>query len=330
MPSLREAQKTWEALKALKVQGRRVALLILISVRGSAYRRPGAKMVMADDGTMVGTLSGGCLEGDLFGYAQTSMNSQMPSLHHYDLTEDDMWGLGIGCKGQVSVWIEPIGDDSVFWDQFGVLLGQGEAFCWQAELPVGDRGFITEGEGPLLPYNTTMWEDAFYREWLTPPPRLVIAGAGHDAIPLAQIAHQAGFEILVFDPRLQFNNAHRFPLATHHIHSMDGIAPDVIHNAFWVIMNHQQRRDETAIHAALAANARYIGVLGPLSRTREMIKNIGVPPAEDLSKVFAPVGLNIGAETVDEVAISIVSELLQVRNDTHGGHLNGKDKIHAF
>lgn len=341
MSSLREARNLWRVMQDAQGAGHRVCLAMITQVQGSAYRRPGAKMMMADSGQMAGTLSGGCLEGDLYMYAQDVMKSQQPTTRHYDLTEDDMWGLGIGCKGQIDVIIEPVDVTHPFWEAYGAALEADQPFCLGMDLAQGER-FIRRGTKvttcsghPVRPvaeevYGQTVVRGHMILDHLTPPERLVVAGAGHDAKPLAALAHQAGFEVSIVDPRKMFNNSQMFPSAVEWVDTnAQDIAADRWPHAYWAIMNHQQDRDEKALQLALRSSPQYVGVLGPRSRTQEMLRHIGVT-GEDLARlsVFSPVGLDLGAETPEEVAISMVAEMMAARNHCAGGHLNGRERIH--
>lgn len=345
MSSIREARRVWQAIENDHGQGKRVVLVTLVHVRGSAYRRPGAKMMMAEDGNMVGTLSGGCLEGDLFGHAEKAMQTGTPSLHHYNLTEDDMWGLGIGCKGEVDVWIEPVDPHNPFWKTYGSLIASDQSVIMGAELPYGNR-FLTQLDGtpiamtghmiPQYPSQVgqgtaaTWWLDGTLWDVMVPPSRFVIAGAGHDAQPVAQLAMHAGFDVIVLDPRAVFNSEERFAGITHWVYRAEELPAHLrplLTGAYWVIMNHHQQRDEEALWLAAQHQPRYLGVLGPLSRTRDMLKNRHLDA--DALPLFAPVGLDLEAETADEVAISIVSEALAIRQGGRGGHLRGRTQIHA-
>lgn len=346
MSSIREARKVWQAIDEAQQQGRRVALLTLIAVRGSAYRRPGAKMMMADDGRMVGTLSGGCLEGDLYMYAENAMKTYTPSLHHYDLTEDEMWGLGIGCKGMIDVWVEPLDPKEDFWRRFGQALQTESPVLLGGNLPIGSRWLIQDGrmvERGSCPADApgldevlesgflSQWINGIYVDVMVPPEPLFIAGAGHDAEPVARLANQVGFEVTILDPRPHVNNKDHFPDAWRHwVQDPASLNPQEVSGAYWLIMNHHQRRDQSALQLALAAKPRYVGVLGPISRTREMLDRLGISSrALEGMPLYAPVGLDLGAETPDEVAVSLISELMMIRRNAKGGHLRGRDRIHA-
>jgi xanthine dehydrogenase accessory factor len=162
---------------------------------------------------------------------------------------------------------------------------------------------------------------------MRPNERLIITGAGHDTIPVVDLATKVGFSVTVLDPRKEFNNNQRFPTATHVVMEPSYAVPSMYINSWWVIMNHHQNRDEESIKLALKSHPRFIGVLGPLSRTQTMISNIGYQLTSE--PFYSPVGLDLGAETVDEVAISIISQLLAIRNERTATPLHGRAKIHA-
>lgn len=341
MSSVREARALMALARTWQGEGQSAALLTLVGVKGSAYRRPGAKMVMASSGRMRGTLSGGCLEGDLFLHAEQVMKNGMPVVRHYDLTEDEMWGLGIGCKGQVDIWIEPLDFRDAFWSEFTDALADEQSVIWGGRLPEGARYFASVDQTwhlkgtALAPID---WQAALAaggqtgylgNDWwdiMRPPERLILAGAGHDARPVAQLALKAGFDVVVLDPRSHVNTEEYFPSASHLVKNAADVSPDDVQESFWVIMNHHQRRDEEILKLASTSRPRFLGVLGPKARTDEMIEKTGI--VSDVLPLHAPVGLDIGAESPEEVAVSIVSELMARRSGTRGGSLHGQPRIH--
>ncbi|MCY0877481.1 MAG: XdhC family protein [Firmicutes bacterium] len=341
MSSIREARAHFRAARDWHAAGHRVAWLTLVDVKGSAYRRPGAKMVMASNGRMQGTLSGGCLEGDLYLHAEKAWENGTPSLHQYDLTEDEMWGLGIGCKGQVTIWIEPMNPTDPFWQAFGQALETDAPLVWGGELPQGLRYFGRPTEGWTLSGDgewgvtpeALMGQGAIGRQetrwWdvMRPPERLIVAGAGHDAKPVVALAYQAGFDVVVLDPREHVNTDRDFPHAEHWLKSASDLTPDMVRESFWVIMNHHQRRDEETLKLASQSQPKFLGVLGPRARTEEMLAKTGVDGAS--LPLHSPVGLDLGAESPEEVAVSIVGELIAARQGRTGGSLNGRERIHA-
>ncbi|GAB7387435.1 XdhC family protein [Bacillaceae bacterium] len=348
MSRIDEARELFARIERAWSDGERTALLTITQVQGSAYRLPGAKMMMTEKGKMLGTLSGGCLESDLFGWAEKAIEAGEPRLVNYDLSESELWSLGIGCKGTLEVAIIPIRSEDPFWQSVREAVAQDRVISLAIELPSGIR-VVFDGTNPIagdidkLPepvaqqltnrvWNRTRAEVAivdnrrFYIDTMRPNERLIICGAGHDAVPVAALAAKCGFRVTVLDPRKEFNGDKRFPTAEHLIIEPSQADPAQLKESWWLIMNHLQLRDEAALHLALQADPKFIGVLGPLSRTREMLSNIGADM--NSGPIRAPIGLDLGAETIDEVAVSIVSELLAARSARSGEPLHGRDKIH--
>jgi xanthine/CO dehydrogenase XdhC/CoxF family maturation factor len=344
-----EARDVFKRIEQAWADGERAVMLTITQVQGSAYRMPGAKMMMTETGKMLGTLSGGCLESDLYGWAEKAIAEGQPRTVYYDLSENEMWSLGIGCKGTMEVAIFPIGQDDSFWQSVREAIAEDRAISLAIELPTGVR-VVFDGTNPIagdvdqLPEavvqqltsrvsSRTRAEVAvvdgrrFYIDTMRPNERLIICGAGHDAVPVAALAAKCGFRVTVLDPRKEFNGDKRFPTAEHLVVEPDQADPAQLADSWWLIMNHLQMRDEASLRLALQAQPKFIGVLGPLSRTREMLDNIGA--TMDSGPIHAPIGLDVGAETIDEVAVSIVAELLAARAGRTGGPLHGRAKIHS-
>lgn len=339
--SLSEAQKVWAAVGAAERRGVAAVLAEVVKVVGSAYRRPGALMMMAADGHMEGTISGGCLEGDLFVNAEAVMEGGPPLLVDYDLAEDEMWSLGIGCKGQIQVWVRPapVGADRV---RLQSMLESGGVIA--AALPEGPVHTWVPGEPwPQLPAGTpermqAAWEgvgpsvvDGWYIRAWRPAEHLVISGAGHDAEPVAKLAQDVGFRVTVVDPRPEFNDDRRFPGAEHVVVEPANLTPERfsdLRDAYWVVMNHHKARDTAALKASVALAPRFVGALGPRRRTDEILETLHLMPDQE-AEIHGPLGLDIGADSPFEVAISIVGELMAVRKGRDGGSLNRREKLHA-
>ncbi|KYP80297.1 XdhC family protein [Ferroacidibacillus organovorans] len=347
MSRLLEARAIAARIKEVFARGQSACLLSITSVVGSAYRQPGAKMMIAEDESMYGTLSGGCLEGDLLNYALEAMSDGRPRLCKYDLRENELWSLGIGCKGMVEIMVWPVRKDDPFYQSLFDAFDGDYPVTMVMELPIGSRAILSGGnliyaEGPLVPEViecgrlrektrtraecVTAEQKTYYVDTMRKPEHLVICGAGHDAIPLCGMAQQAGFAVTILDPRRAFNQAERFPDANHQVTEADTVDPATLNDAFWVVMNHHQARDEASIALAVRANPRYIGVLGPLSRTREMLETQQLSLTD--GPFHAPVGLDLGSETVEEVAVSILSELMAVRSGRNAAPLHAREKVH--
>lgn len=344
-----EAREMLSRIEQAWADGEQAALLTITQVKGSAYRRPGAKMMMTETGKMLGTLSGGCLEADLYGWAEKAFEQGEPRLVHYDLSENELWSLGIGCKGTLEIAIFPISPNDPFWQTVHGAVGQDRAISLALELPTGARVAFAQtqviaGDAGDLPEAVlrqltervesrtraevvVVGQRRFYIDTMRPNERLIISGAGHDAAPVAELAARSGFRVTILDPREKYNGIIRFPQAEHLLVEPEQANPEALAASWWLIMNHLQTRDEAALRLALQAQPKFIGVLGPLARTREMLDHIGA--GMENGPIHAPIGLDVGAETIEEVAVSIMSELLAVRSGRSGQSLHGRDAIHG-
>lgn len=349
MSRLQELKDVLENIKSAWERHEKAAMVMQIGVKGSAYRLPGAKMMMATDGHMFGTISGGCLESDLYGWAEKAMETNTCVTHQYDLSENEIWGLGIGCKGKLDISILPIEPDDEFWMMTNQIIQKGQKFTMILDVSSG-KGLIVDKHGNLIGNHGSVPSEVVEKarmvmdtqtraelmnlegkryliDAIKPSEHLIIAGAGRDAVPVVELAAKAGFSVTVLDSRKDFNNDRLFPLACNLQKCPDEIDPSEFTGSWWVVMNHIQSLDEKTLQVALKSDPRYIGVLGPISRTTEMLDAIG----EDFNSgpIHSPIGLDIGAETMEEVALSIVSELMSVKNGRIPAPLHGKVKIHA-
>jgi xanthine dehydrogenase accessory factor len=362
-----------EGLREARANGEGAALASVVRVRGSAYRREGARMLIREDGSHVCMLSGGCLEPEVVMGAKFVIEDRKPSLTGYDLTEDITWGLGIGCGGSVDIYVEPVLEDDVLLTAWLGLLERAELGVLATVLPATVTGVPSAGLGRLLVREdgSTMGDlelelqpqileaartmmHALYPRAETkrfkradgssvdvfldasaPAPELVIFGAGHDAIPLSARAVDLGWIVKVVDSRARFLHPERFPGANlitaepSELEAHISLGP----RSFVMVMNHHLERDRICLRFALESATPYIGVLGPRKRFLEALDDLRKasfePDATQLEKVRNPVGLDIGAESPSEVALSIMSELIAVRRGFGGGILNGRaGRIH--
>ncbi|RFU70487.1 XdhC/CoxI family protein [Peribacillus saganii] len=353
MSSLKELQNIFIKMDEVWERGEEAALLMITEVRGSSYRRPGTKIMISSDGEVYGTLSGGCLENDLIEYAKVAILENRPATKSYNLSENDLWGLGIGCKGALEIVILPIKKTSVFWREVKQEAFTGQLLNLVLNIDTGEGSLLNQHNqvivqnGEYIPstiINELFFVQKQYRQsakvmideqnryivdTIFPLEKLIVSGAGHDAIPVVEFALKANFDVYVLDPRTQFNDEKRFPGANHWVAdpSNNMEIPASLRNSWWIIMNHHMERDGAALKLAMDSNPKYVGVLGPAKRTEELLETNGIEIIDQ--PLFAPIGLDLGGETVEEVGISIVSELLAVRNQRSSCHLKGKNKIHA-
>lgn len=349
----RESEQLVRAVREARAAGEPAALATVVAVKGSAYRREGTQMLVRRDRTYECALSGGCLEPAVADAAVGVIDTGVPALVRFDLADDSIWGLGLGCTGAVDIYVERVEDDAATNAWLAVLERGDPAVEVLSLSGSSGRLVVLDGAvvGSLGNRELTTNAVAHARDRLrvrdahscaesidgadlffliaTPPPHLVMFGAGHDAPPLAQLAWSLGFAVTVVDVREAFLTVDRFPGATlvsaHVSRFADAVrlAPE----SFALVMNHHVERDRESLRFCLASAARYIGVLGPRPRYEKMLAALaaeGCTFADDaLARVRSPVGLALGAETPGEVAVAVLAEILAVGRGFNGGFLNG-------
>src|SRR6266851_5135867 len=355
-----------------------MALATVVAVRGSTYRRPGARLLVRDSGELIGNISGGCLEGDVQELAKEVMGGGKARLVDFDLTADDeaVWGWGLGCNGAVELFVEPaekavevagdlrraleeerevsvvtVIESSVDGVERGSRLlvhpdGRREKTLGSPEADDAAATAASEAlaRGVSIKQDLDVGPDAAlgvvtaFVEVLEPSPRLLVCGAGHDAIPVVRFAAALGWRPVVIDDRDRFLTKERFPEAegfiplTRPVEAARRAGAD--RRTYVVIMSHNYLRDKDYVRSFIGTDVAYIGSLGPRKRLDSILVDLakeGVEPTdEDLEKIFAPAGLDVGAEGPEEVAWSIMAELLAVRTGRRAGFLRDRrGHIHA-
>jgi len=361
-----EGQLIVNAFRKLK-PGERAALATIVSVEGSSYRRPGARMLITDTGETTGVLSAGCFERDVSERAQKVMLTGTPTLIRYDTTtdEDIVWGLGLGCNGVVQVLIEPATTERV------ASLMQLLAECAESE-NTGAIATVFRSEGDdaslgttalLFPDGTvdgdfvipTIFDDLadtvsanssvikryetsggyidVFMEVVQPRVRLVIFGAGFDALPVVNLAKNLGWHTSVVDTRARVSSIEHFQEADA---VWLGRAEDVSmqvtisERTAVVVMTHNYLHDLELLRQLLPLPLRYLGCLGPRRRTERLLHELSAVDS-DLDRLHAPIGLDLGAETPEEIALSIVSEIKAVLSQRSGAQLREREgSIHDW
>ena len=304
-------------------RGQPAALATLVRVEGSSYRRPGARLLLLSDATRAGSISGGCLEEDVLERARRVLATGQPQLAQYDTTSENdlVWGVGLGCQGVVRIFIEPL---------------PAERPPWVATLRKNlheRRATMIEVEfGSPAPRGTQLAEPDegcadIFRETIAAPPALIIFGAGEDARPLARLAREIGWHVTVVDSRPAYATSVRFPDADAVNHAPAADAPQFLPSdgaAFAVIMTHRYTEDLQLLRQLLPHPLAYVGLLGPRKRTERLLAQLRAegfaPDAAMLSRLHAPIGLDLGGNTPETVALAIAAEI-QCR-------LSGRAPIH--
>jgi xanthine dehydrogenase accessory factor len=259
-PNNQAAMDIYEEIVKLRQEGRRGAVATIVNVRGSIPSFETAKMLVRDDGSIAGTIGGGCVEAEVWQAAREVMESEKPRSLTFNLNQNPKYDTGLVCGGTLDIFIEPV----------------------------------------------------------LPPALLYIFGAGHVSVNLYRVAHGAGFDVSVIDDREAYANRERFPdakdvIAEDFEQAMARLTPS--ESSYIVIVTRGHRDDMRVLRWAVQTSARYVGMIGSKRKTitifRELTKE-GVP-AQLFERVHAPVGLDIGAITPEEIAVAITAELIAAR-----------------
>lgn len=359
---MKEIKNIIETYDSLDLSERKVALATVVRVRGSSYRSPGARMLIRDDGRWIGSISGGCLEGDALRKARKVMREGKPHLEVYDTMDDEnnSLGVGLGCNGIIDVLIEPIDpaedQNPVNWLRPVSRIENKAAMATvfrsdDAEIPAGAKAWITpdgklvsgsEALGSLVASDLSSLLEKnkaavkLYREEsvevfieiLEPSINLVIFGGGFDAKPVTAIARTLGWNVTVTDECIAHVVPANFPEADRIVHcERDAVKVDMTFRPYTaaVLMSHSYDYDFSVFRQLLETSVEYIGILGPKKRADKMFKSLadeGITVSkEDMHRIHSPVGLDIGAETPEEIALSIITEIQAKFTNRSGGFL---------
>jgi xanthine dehydrogenase accessory factor len=287
------------------------ALATLVAIEGSSYRRAGARRLIGFSGTPVGGISGGCLEQDIDAHARSLLKSSNRSkVISYDTSSENdlVWGVGTGCHGIVHVLIEKL-DECPAWAR---AVNQAKSH----RNPVVLHTRWKRGPDTPDPLSTGLISSSSERSpvgfvhQILPPQRLVIFGAGDDAIPVHRLANQLGWETKIFDPRPAFPTKDRFPEA---VTTQCEPAEKAVTAVDWddhtaaIIMTHHYLFDLPLLKTLVPLQLPYLGLLGPKERGQRLLKDAGFNPLQ--SSLHYPVGLDLGGDGAEAVALAIVSEI---------------------
>jgi len=311
-------------------------LATLVSVEGSSYRRPGARLLLQENGNRIGSISGGCLEEDVLARARNVAKTGVAEAVVYDTTSENdlVWGVGLGCHGVVRVLIEKLS----IRPPWIVALAENFAAGRATGVAVTHRAIGAEELGSKLGSLTTGADaHAIFFETVPPPTALAIFGAGDDAQPLARIADELGWRVTIADPRAAFATKARFPTADRVIAApaaelVSRVAPAP--DALAVVMTHHYVHDVPLLRELLPRPLAYLGLLGPRKRAERILADLDREgfslPAAERERLHAPVGLDIGACTPEQVALAIAAEIQTVLAGRDARPLRDRSRpIHA-
>ncbi len=330
-------------------EGKQTALSTVVWKQGSALRSVGAKMAISSDMEMSGSVSGGCVEGAVVQEALKVMKSGQPLLLEYGIADETAWSVGLSCGGSIKVLVQKVetGDQGFFnghkINHMIELLQGGFLFSTLIPLDANDRGdFLLLKSGDTISGKHPAWLDQelieqvrsleitetseivkpgereIFIDVYAPQPRLIAIGAVHIALPLTQMAQITGFTTVVIDPRKAFNTAKRFPHVGQRLLKWpdEGLEELGLNEKdYLLLLTHDDKLDLPALELALDRKVKYIGMLSSRQardKRYQKLEESGYTH-EQLQRIHAPVGLDIGARSQEEIALSILAEITGVR-----------------
>ena len=311
--------------------GDRVAIATVVDTRRSAPRPLGSRLAVSSSGEMAGSVSGGCVESDVALRAEEVLAGGPPLLLRYGISDDDAFDVGLPCGGEIEVFVQPTDPEEL--DRVEAALGSGERLAVSTVLTGEEAGRKTYGPGDAHSTAIRLDESVFVEHY-APAPVMMIFGAVDTAQELCRMARQVGFRTIVSDARGKFATRERLPDADDIVVGWPAMAYD-LHPpddaTYVVVLTHDARFDEPALGPALRAPVPYIGALGSRraqDARRRRLLNAGYSE-DEIGRIRGPLGLDIGAVTPAETAVSILAEVLAVRADRQGGPLSQKaGRIH--
>jgi xanthine dehydrogenase accessory factor len=323
-----------------------IALATVIQTWGSSPRRAGAKMALTPDGKITGSVSGGCVEGAVFDTGVEVLKSNRPQLLHFGVADETAWDVGLACGGSIDIFVKPL-DTELFKPLRSVLVDEEPAVLVTVvrgpdellgrEMLVRDDGGVTGtisderneqvlnlakealagGESRRAMLNE---ENEIFMEVILPPPTLIAVGGVHITIALVALAKTLGYRTVVVDPRSAFGNAERFPNVDQLIQKWPDEAFQQVpltRSTAIAMLTHDPKLDDPALKIALPSSAFYVGALGSKTtqaKRRQRLLDEGLTE-EQLNRLHGPIGLKIGAGTPEEIAMSIMAEIVAARNN---------------
>ena len=322
--------------------GRTLVLGVLVHTQGSTYQKPGALMLFAEDGTYAGLFSGGCLEADLREHASAVRCSGAARTVRYDLSDPDdlIWGLGLGCEGVMQILLLPVGAHDA-WQPLAHLARAQQtrrttrvalvSESTVAALPAGSL-LLPAGPAAAPPHATpedllrevpartspvTLRRRSGAGEFsvfvfdVAPPPRILLLGAGPDAVPVVEFAARLGWEVTLADHRIAYAVPSRFPAATTVLVPTDAVAQTLPLEEFAaaIVMSHHLGADLDYLRTLAHTHIPYVGLLGPRARRDRLLAELGPAAGRLRGRLHAPVGLPLGGRSPESIALSIIAEL---------------------
>lgn len=337
-------REIWSDLEKWRNEGRKVAIATVVKVSGSSLRPEGSKMLLSSDGSISGSVTGGCVEGAVFEETGEVLKTGQPKLLSYGVTNEQAWEVGLSCGGSIEIFVESA--DSPLWKAaadhisgaiennvlaavatiikgsdlgkkvFLQIDGSSQGTLGDAKVDEELKAALPDNWAVQQPQQITLTNGIIvFVDFIVPPPRLVIIGASHIAIPLVSLAKTLDYRTIVVDARSAFATRERFPHADELIVGWpsEELAKLKVDAATCVVcLSHDDKQDNPALLFAINSPARYIGALGSRVTTANRMTILREEGAteEQLKRIHAPVGFKIGARTPAEIALSIMTEIV--------------------
>jgi len=320
-----------------------VALATVVQTWGSAPRKVGAKMALTPDGRIAGSVSGGCVEGAVFEEGTAALQANQPKLLHFGVADETAWDVGLACGGTIEVFVEPLNTavtqfihNLIQNDEAGAaitvirgaeaMLGRKLAISRAGEQvgTLGDDGLdaqaIAAEAKAVHPQRVQLADEVeVFIDTVRPAPTLIMVGGVHIAIALTSYAKTLGYRTLVIDPRRAFGSDERFP----HVDQLIQAWPDkafaevkITPETAVALLTHDPKIDDPALKIILQERPFYIGALGSKkthAKRVERLRGYGFSD-EQIGRIHGPIGLDIGAQTPEEIALSVMAEIVQARS----------------
>jgi xanthine dehydrogenase accessory factor len=371
--AMKEIRDIISAFEEARGQGRQTALATVVHVDGSSYRRPGARMLITDEGRLTGAISGGCLEGDALQKALFALTRRTSMLVTYDTMDEDdaKLGVGLGCNGIIQVLFEPVDpedpknpiellkliaaerQDAVLVTLFSLkakrgpqpgtcLLMKGDECISNGKedkelievLRQDAEKVMTERTSAFRNYVSATHDLTAFIEFVMPPISVVIIGAGNDVVPLVKMADVLGWATTVVDGRPSLARPERFvPSCQVLVSKPEGVLEKISidDETVFLLMTHNYNYDLAMLKALIPKNVAYIGSLGPRQKLERMLEEIregGMTITKEQSeRIYGPSGLEIGAETPEEIGLSILAEIKAVLAKKEGRSLRKNENV---
>ena len=319
-----------DSIERWRARGDRVALATVVATRRSAPRPVGSKLIVSERGELLGSVSGGCVESDVAVTAAEVIAEGTPRLLTYGIDDEQAWSVGLPCGGEIDVFVErfegELPDSAEPAVALTVLTGERAG---EHRLLPGDE--VEPGPSRVL----ELEGETVFAEVLGPPPRLIVVGGIDTAEELCRSAKALGWRTAVADPRPGLVTRERLPSPDELVvawpaEALEQLAPGA--DTAVVVLTHEERLDVPALLSALASEAFYVGAIGSRrtqGKRRERLLEAGVGE-EELERLAGPAGLDLGAHSPAETALSILAEVLAVRAGRSGGRLVERSgPIHA-